>query len=131
MAFQDGRTTSFTLNSKDLSAYADNTDWSDSSDLNETTTYGSDSKTFRYGLYGGTFTVSGMFDAGTNGPQETILSAKQGGSPVTFAITDDSNETVTGNCLVGSYSESRPVGDVIKWSADFTTSGDITYSVTS
>ena len=129
MAFAHGRLTYFKLATADLSAWVDNTDFPQEADLHETTTYGKSAKTFAPGLKNATFSVGGLYDAATGGP-EAIIRPLVGAAAVAFEFGPESNTPTkpkfTGSCLVKNYKTSHPVGDMVRWTADIQVTDTVT-----
>lgn len=121
MAFTHGRLTYVSIDAVDLSAWIDNSNWPQSADSHETTTYGKSWKTFASGLKTMTATIGGLYDAAAGGPEDT-LRALVGGAAVAFIYGPEGNTTgkvsISGNCIVTRFEPSNPVGDMVRWTAD-------------
>lgn len=129
MAFAHGRLAYFMLGTADLSAWMDDITFDQTADLHETTTFGKAWKTRIGGLKDGSFSIGGIFDSATGGPEETIRPLV-GGAATTFEYGPEGNTTgktkYTGTVVVESYQQSVPVGDVIRWTATLQNTGTVT-----
>jgi hypothetical protein len=129
MAFKHGKDTAVSVNSVDLSAFTNSTDFNTDADVHDTTTYGQAAHTFQAGLTNGTVTLKGIYDSGASGPGKT-LRPLLGGASVTLLYKPEG--TGTGkpsrsvSVVVKSYNESAPVADMITWQADLQMTGAIT-----
>jgi hypothetical protein len=129
MAFKHGKDTVVSVNSVDLSAFTNSTDFNTDADVHDTTTFGQSAHTFQAGLTTGTATLKGIYDSGASGPGKT-LRPLLGGASVTLLYKPEG--TGTGkpsrsvSVVVKSYNESAPVADMITWQADLQMTGAIT-----
>jgi hypothetical protein len=132
MAYTPGRLTYFKINAVDLSAWCDNTDFDEMADTKETTTYGKSHKTRSAVLKDGGFSVGGMYDSAAAGPEAT-LRPLIGGASVTFEIGPEGSAAAkkkhSGSCIVTKMTVSMPVGDMVRWKAEFQTTDTITTGV--
>lgn len=132
MAFVHGKDSVFKLDNSsgtltDISTYVNSVDFPETADVAETTTLGDGSKSYIVGLKDATLSISGLWDSTLDG----ILGAVVGQSAtLSFEYspegTTGGNIRYTGECIVTSYSQSSPVGDVVGFSADMQVSGDVT-----
>lgn len=134
MAFVHGKSAHFNLDTAggtptDLSAYADNVDFSAAMEAAETTTFGSSAKTFIPGLNDATFSVSGNFDPTLDAHMTGILASHP--ASLSFIVgpqgSTSGQRKVSGECLLTGYTVNPPVGDKITWTADFQATGAVTY----
>jgi hypothetical protein len=125
MAFVHGKNSTFSFNTQTLTAFTDSVEWSNNVEPGETTVFGLDAKTYIAGLSDATFTVTGKFDVAAS-PGPRAVAAAIGSNPAAFVVGDNT-ATITGTAMVSNYAESRPVGDVVGWSAEFQVSGTVTY----
>jgi hypothetical protein len=92
----------------------------------ETTAFGSNAKTYVVGLTDATISVSGTFDA----TYDAQLAGLAGVDGVAFEYGPAGSTAgfikYTGNCVMTSYETSAPIGDVVKFTADFQVTGAIT-----
>ncbi len=132
MAFVHGKDSVFKLDNSggsltDISTYVNSVDFPETADVAETTTLGDGSKSYIVGLKDATLSISGLWDSTLDG----ILGAVVGQSAtLSFEYspegTTGGNVKYTGECILTSYSQSSPVGDVVGFSADMQVSGDVT-----
>lgn len=135
MPFVAARTSAFKLDNAagsltDISAYVDSVGGiANTTDMLETTTFGSTSKTFIGGLRNGdTITVSGKWDSTLN-TQMTALLGLSTSSTFEYspAGTAASTPKVSGECFVTSYEVSSSVADLVTWTASLQISGAVTW----
>lgn len=132
MAFVHGKDSAFKLDNAsgtltDISTYVNSVDFPETADVAETTTLGDSSKSYIVGLKDATLSIAGLWDSTVDG----ILGAVVGQSAtLSFEYspegTTGGNIKYTGECILTSYSQSSPVGDVVSYSADFQVSGAVT-----
>ncbi len=132
MAFVHGKSSVFKLDNSggsltDISTYVNSVDFPETADVAETTTLGSSSKSYIVGLKDATLSISGLWDATIDG----ILGAVVGQTAsLSFEYSPEGTGSgavkYTGECILTSYSQSSPVGDVVGFSADMQVSGDVT-----
>lgn len=95
-------------------------------DTAESTAFGSTAKSYLVGLADGTISINGSFDA-TFDAQFAGLVGVDG---VAFEYGPAGSTTgyikYTGNCVLTSYETSSPVGDIVKFTAQFQVSGAVT-----
>lgn len=127
MAFVHGKSVVVTLDGDDLSAFCNTSTTERTADSHDVTTYGKSSHVFQGGLLVGTGTIGGFYDSGTDGPRAVI-------EPLigtVVAYVDEPEGTGSGkprrtvDALVLKYTETRPVADMITWSADLQFSDDV------
>ncbi|WP_106180115.1 hypothetical protein [Prauserella shujinwangii] len=128
MAFVHGKGSYCSLDSVDLSTFVNNTEYTNSADSHDTTTYGKNAHTFQGGLKNGTATISGIYEDGATGPRATIQPLI--GTVVAFVWRPEGTGTGlpedTVNVLVTSYQETSPVADMITWTAELQLTDDVT-----
>ena len=124
MAFRHGKNAAFTLNTKDLSTFLTNLEFSTDLDLADTTTMGATWKTAVAGVPGGKIEISGYYDpTATTGEAAVLWAAFSGGVPVTGLLYPGGTAsgqalwTITSGCLVTSYSETSAVGGAVGFKA--------------
>lgn len=132
MAFVHGKDSVFKLDNSggtltDISTYVNSVDFPETADVAETTTLGDGSKSYIVGLKDATLSISGLWDSTLDG----ILGAVVGQSAtLSFEYSPEGTSggavQYTGECILTSYSQSSPVGDVVGFSADMQVSGDVT-----
>jgi hypothetical protein len=132
MAFTHGKDSVFKLDNSggtltDISSYVNSVDFPETADVAETTVLGDGNKTYIVGLKDATLSISGLWDSTLDG----ILGAVVGQSAtLSFEYspegTTGGNVKYTGECILTSYAQSSPVGDVVGYSADFQVTGAVT-----
>lgn len=132
MAFVHGKDSVFKIDNSggtltDISSYVNSVDFPETADVAETTTLGDGSKTYIVGLKDSTLSVAGLWDSTLDG----ILGAVIGQSAtLSFEYSPEGTGAgaikYTGECILTSYAQNSPVGDVVSYSADFQVSGDVT-----
>jgi hypothetical protein len=114
----------------DISAYVDSVGGiANTTDMLDTTTFGSTSKSFIGGLRNGdTISVSGKWDATLNTQITALLGAT---STSTFeyspAGTAGGTPKVSGECLVSNYEVSSAVADLVTFSVSLQITGNVTH----
>lgn len=135
MAFVAARSTAFKLDNAagtltDISAYVDSVSGiANTTDMAETTTFGSTSKTFQGTLRNGdSISVSGKWDATLN-TQITALLGLAASSSFEYspAGTTSSLPKVSGECFVSSYEVSSAVADLVTFSLSLQITGAVTW----
>lgn len=129
MARIHGKNTVITIDGTDMSSFIDDSTFSQSGDVHDTTAYGQDNRSYIGGLIDGTFSISGHYDDGTDNPRDAIP-ALLGGAAVTIVRSPEGTGTGLAqdsfSAICTSYDESSPVDDKISFSADFQITGAIT-----
>jgi hypothetical protein len=130
MAAIHGKNTAVDIDDNDLSIYSNNVTFTRTADSHETTTFGSDSKTYVSGLKDGTATVEGIYDSTTATGPSAVFRPLIGGVAVPFTFQPEgaggTKPQALVDVIVTQYEESAPVGDMITWSAELQFTGDIT-----
>jgi hypothetical protein len=135
MPFVAARSSSFKLDNAagtltDISAYVDSVSGiANTTDMAETTTFGSTSKTFQGTLRNGdSISVSGKWDATLN-TQITALLGLSTSSTFDYspAGTGAGTPKVTGECFVSSYEVSSSVADLVTFSLSLQITGAVTW----
>lgn len=132
MAFVHGKDSVFKIDNSggtltDISSYVNSVDFPETADVAETTTLGDGSKTYIVGLKDSSLSIAGLWDSTLDG----ILGAVIGQSAtLSFEYSPEGTGSgaikYTGECILTSYAQNSPVGDVVSYSADFQVSGDVT-----
>lgn len=132
MAFVHGKNSVFKLDNSggaltDISTYVNSVDFPETADVAETSTLGSSAKSYIVGLKDATLSIAGLWDSTVDG----ILGAVVGQSAtLSFEYSPEGTGSgaikYTGECILTSYSQNSPVGDVVSYSADFQVSGAVT-----
>lgn len=128
MATVHGSNHVFFLNGVELTQYGDASDPERTADTHESTTYGKTSKTYAGGLKDGTNTVGGVYDNSLSGPASVIEPLL--GQTVVYMWrpegTGSGKPQKSVSVVVGKYTESFPIGDIVRWSTDLQFTGDVT-----
>ena len=130
--FRHGKSTSFKVDNSggsltDISDTLTDVSFPQTIETAETTSFGSNAKTYIVGLSDATLSVSGNFDATVDAHlagiagQAATVSFEYGpeGSTSTFV-------KYTGEAILTSYEKSGAVGDVVTYSAEFQITGAVT-----
>lgn len=129
MAFSHGRLAYFKLATTDLSAVMDNIDFDHGGDVHETTTYGKTYKTKVGGLKEGSFSIGGLYDSTAVTGPETVIPPLVGTVAV-FEYGPEGNTPTkvkySGSVVVEKYTQSAPVGDMVRWKATLQTTDTVT-----
>jgi len=132
MAFGHGKSAVFKLDDsggtlRDLSSYINEASMPRDIETAETTAFGSSAKSYITGLSDATISISGIFDAVSDGylagalGQSATLSFEYGPLGSTASMIK-----YTGEAILTSYEVSSPVGDVVTFSADLQVTGAVT-----
>ena len=137
MAYSHGKVANFQVDDsggtlRDISAYCRDVTFSSDLDTAEVSTFGDSAKEYLVGMYGATFSVSGVFDnTATTGP-DAVLGGLISAHPasVTFKFGPEGSTACkiqyTGEAIMTSYEVSSSIGDANSFSANFTVTGAIT-----
>ena len=138
MAFTHGKGAVFKLDNaagtlQTLTAFVDSIEFDNSVDTAETTTMGSEVKTYLSGQSDSTVSITGKFDGTAATGPHVILSGLVGlEATSSFEIGPEGSTTgkqkILGECFLTDYKTSAPVGDVVTFSADFQVTGAVTYT---
>lgn len=114
-----------------LTAYLDQWSISNSVDMAETTTMGSEVKTFLSGASDATISVSGLYDSTASTGPDAVLNGLVGlEATSTFELGPEGSSAgkvkYTGECFLTGYEITDAVGDAVKFTADFQVTGAIT-----
>ena len=129
--FVHGKGTSFTLDNTagtvvDISNTLTSVDFPETIETAETTAFGSSAKSYIVGLKDATISVSGIWDATTDG---VVMGGTEPASR-SFVYGPAGSGTgavkYSGEAIVSSYSISNPVGDVVTFSLDLQVTGAVT-----
>lgn len=128
-----GKSTYISVATKDISAYTTDSQFKHAADKHEVTAYGATGHEYAdgLGLKAHHFTCSGWFDTTASTGTAAVLDGQEG---QLLAIVRRIQGTGTGkpeqtfNAVLDDYTETSPVADIVKWSANFTVSGDVSNS---
>ena len=121
MTFIHGKDTYISLGGVNLSTFTDTSEVGRKSDVHDVTTYGKSAHVKQGGLLDGTVKMSGTYDnTATTGPRPAITSRL--GTTVAFVRrpegTGSGRPQDSCSVVVAGYTETNPVADMVKWSAD-------------
>jgi hypothetical protein len=128
MAFVHGKNTVITVATTDLSEYTDSSELGRKADSHDVTTYGNDAHRKAGGLLDGSFKMSGTYDnTAMTGPRAklepllgTICAVVRQPEGAGSGKAQDSFDA-----LLVDFTETSPVADMVKWSAEFEIDGDV------
>ncbi len=128
MAFVHGKGTAVSIDGDDLSAYSNSVGWTRSPDIHDVTTFGKNSKVKNGGLLDGSATLSGVYDnTASTGPAAVIEPLC--GQTVVFVYRPEGAGTgrpvKTVDVVVGEYTETAPVADMVTWTVNLAMSDDV------
>ena len=136
MAFVHGKGGVFKIDNaagtlQTLTSYVDQWSINQTVDTAETTTMGSEVKTFLSGQSDGTITVSGLYDSTASTGPDVILAGLIGlEASSTFELGPEGGTTgkikYSGECFLTGYEITAAKGDAVKFTADFQATGAIT-----
>jgi hypothetical protein len=131
MAKIHSKNTVVTVDSDDLSAYTNTSEYTRTGDEHDTTTYGpDDARTFSKGLTNGQFTMGGFYDSTASTGPRAVLDPLVDSDVVTVVRRPEGTgsgrpqDSFSGLCT--EYKESSPVADFVTWTASFRISGVVT-----
>lgn len=130
MSFVHAKDTYISLDGDDLSQDTDSSELGRTADTHDVTTYGNDSHVYEPGLLDSTFKMSGTYDNRVGGPG-TVINPLVGTKVVLVRRkegTGSGKPQESVDVVVKGYTESSPVADYVKWSADLQGSGDIDFT---
>lgn len=129
MAFVHGKGVVVSIDANDMSVYSTSCEYELKADAHDVTTFGHDNKVFAGGLKESSMKIEGTYDdTATTGPRAAL-------EPLVGTVTEmiyspegtgATKPTRTWDCLCTTYTETAPVSDMIKFSAQFQGSGEIT-----
>ena len=131
MAFVHGKNGRLAVAGNALAAYFSSQSINSTVDTPETTVFTSTAKEFIAGLYSGTVSLDGFFEATLDGIVETDVLGAVAGNNVTIAPAGFTVGSPTVDCvgLATTYSTTSDVADAVKASIEFQASGRIDYGV--
>jgi hypothetical protein len=129
MAEVHGSGTYVSLATFDLSAFTDTCTGKYEGDEHESTAYGSTGHEVAVGLKKNGYTIGGKYVNGASGPRTKIQALL--GTKVAFEYraegTGTTKPTETSTVHVKTYNQSSPVADIVRWTAELTVSGVVTF----
>lgn len=136
MAFVHGKGGVFKIDNaagtlQTLTAYLDQWSISNSVDMAETTTLGSEVKTYLSGQSDATISISGFYDSTAATGPDVVLNGIVGSETTsTFELGPEGSASTktkyTGECFLTGYQITDAAGDAVKFTADFQVTGAIT-----
>jgi hypothetical protein len=128
MAFVHGKGVYVSLGGNNLSSYCNTSVPERTADTHDVTTYGKNSHVFAGGLLNGSGTIGGFYDSSTTSGPRAIIEPLLG-TNTTYIDCPEGNlvgkPRRTVSAIVSKYTETRPVADMITWSADLQFSDDV------
>jgi hypothetical protein len=128
MAFVHGKAGYISVDSNDISAFANSITPKRSADSHDTTTFGKNAHVYAGGLLDGTIDIEGIYDNGATGPKAVLEPLL--GTVVDWEYRPEGTGTglpkQTGDALIMSYEETTPVADMITWKASLQLSDVVT-----
>lgn len=117
---------------RNISIYVDSVEISHDTDMLDITTQGAEARAFDSGLTNCTITVGGIWDDTASTGSWTVFKSLLGlETTVGFEYGPEGNtaamEKWSGEVFVANYSESAPVADMVRWTAQLQVSGAITF----
>lgn len=128
MTFVHGSDTYISIDAKDISTYCTQSDLKRKVDSHDVTTYGKKAHVYKGGLADGTSSVSGIYDnTAVTGPR-AVLEPLLGTNVELIRRPEGTGagkpeDTVM--VLVGEYTETNPVADMVTWSLSLQLSGEV------
>ena len=109
----------------DISAKCSNVDFPETIDSNDTTGFGVNSKTSVSGLKSGSFSIAGIWDATIHAHLNSLKGRDAINVEYGPAGSANGSPKDTALCHMTSFKKTNPVGDIVKFTADFQVSGDV------
>jgi hypothetical protein len=111
---------------EDLSVYGTSCEYELKADSHDVTTFGNDYKVFAGGLKESSMKIEGIYDdTETTGPRAVLEALVGTITEMTYKPEGTTGPTRTWDCLLTTYTETAPVADMIKFSAQFQGSGAV------
>lgn len=129
MAEVHGSETVILLDENDISVWTDKSDGKFTADEHDSTCYGAEGHEVVPGLKKHGYSIGGKYVSGATGTHAYVKALV--GTKVTFEKrpegTGASLPTETSMVHVKEYNESSPVADIVRWTAELTVSGVVTF----
>lgn len=131
MGAAHGKDSVLTIATQNISPYIKTVDFNRSQDANDTTTKGSEGKTYRPGLTDGEIRITGLWDdAATTGTRTVLQALLDSETTTTFEWGPEGNDSGmikdSGSAVLTQYDESSPVDDMVAFTATLKISGAVT-----
>lgn len=128
MAFIHGKDTFISLNAVNLSAFVTTSELERTADTHDVTTYGKSSHVYAGGLLDGKASMAGVYDnTAVTGPRAAIEPLL--GQTVTLirrpAGTGTGRPQDSVSVVVGKYTETNPVADMVTWQVELQASDEV------
>lgn len=124
MAFVHGKNIYVNIATNDISAYTNKADFPKAADTAETSTFGSDDKTFIPGLKGAGFSVEGLWDIALDTILDPLL-----GTEVTIIYMPQGlgagNVEYTFQAIMNAYNPPGSISGAVTYSAGFIITGAV------
>lgn len=133
MGVVHGKGTVVSVDANDLSVYGTSCEYELKADAHDVTTFGNDTKVFAGGLKESSMKIEGIYDdTATTGPRAVLESIVGTVSEMIYQPegVGPGNPTRTFDALCTTYTETAPVADMIKFSAQFQGSGSVAVATT-
>jgi hypothetical protein len=131
-SFRHGKKTAVLLNGTDMSPFLNEATTTQEIETAETTTFGTQDKTYIVGLSDGMISTSGLFDSSA-GASDEVLSGIIAEEDNTFTVLPEGavagSRAIVANGQMTSYEISSPVGDVVAISAEIQADGGLFHGV--
>jgi hypothetical protein len=133
MAFVHGRGTVISVDATDMSVFGTSCEFEIKAEAHDVTTFGQDFKVFSGGLKESSMKMEGNYDdTATGGPRGTLEDIV--GTTVEIIYSVEGSGTTkpkrTFDGVLTTYNESAPVGDMVKFTAEFQGSGAVVTTTT-
>ena len=131
MGVVHGKGTVVSVDAKDLSVYGTSCEYELKADTHDVTTFGNDTKVFAGGLKESSMKIEGIYDdTDTTGPRAVLEPLVGTVAEMIYKPEGTAGPTRTFDALCTTYTETAPVADMIKFSAQFQGSGSVGVAVT-
>jgi hypothetical protein len=129
--FRHGKNTSFKIDNSggtptDISDTLNSVSFPRDAEVVETTSFGSNDRTYIVGFKNGTFSIEGTYDAATDAVLAGILGADEGTFEYGPEGTAAGRIKYSGEAILTSYEVSGSVGDAVAFTGTFQVSGAVT-----
>lgn len=128
MSSSHGRLTVIKVATKDISPYCSTSTFEVNPDVHDRTGYGVTWAGNTGGLLRGTFSVSGFYDNTVSVGPRIVLLPLWGTVAAVIRWLEGAGTGKPAdvfNAVVGKYTETNPVDDIVRWSCDFTIDGAV------
>jgi hypothetical protein len=129
MAEVHGSETAVLLGANNISAFTDKCDGKYAADEHDSTCYGAQGHEYATGLKVTGYSIGGKYTDGATGTRLYVKALV--GTKVAFEHhpegTGSGLPKETGTVHVKEYNQSQPVADIVRWTAELTVSGVITF----